>query len=606
MTAFFKKNRTLAAWTALLLAAGTMNISAQDIVVQSQFKPQVVSVGMKVVYELTIQGTQEKIKGRLPLVNGIEISSNPSVSRRVNIINGVRSVNAIYAFPAQTKSEGVFTIPSWEIEVAGKSYQVPAATIKVVPPGKELQETVILQLERPREAFFVGESVPCRLKLYIRSDVRYRLLDLPEKLGDAFIQSDLSEKPNATRERRGNQVYDAFVWPISLTPLKAGMENLSYQVKLLIAKSRPKRSSRGFFDDFFSDPFEDSFFNRNRGEEVIVHTDDITIQVLELPARGRPDSFTGAIGLLNMHIRLSDNDVQVGEPITLTIEISGEGNFERIPAPQLEESENFKVYPPKSQFVATDDIGWKGTKSFEYILIPQTEQIGEIPPVAFNFFEPNVRQYIDLTTEALPLSVSPAPPETLTFTPQTFARPIEPAPAEEEPAAPPALLPLQLLPGPWAQGIVPAFRSPLFLGGQLIPPILIASVILLRRRRLRLQSDSVYARRVSGGKRVRYWHRKAHQAIAEQDAEAFFEAAHRAIQESVGKRLKHRPETLTLSEVETILDDCQAGIDVCESIREFFEAADSIKFAGSPARNYDLREREKSLVNLLNTLESLR
>ena len=82
--------------------------------------------------------------------------------------------------------------------------------------------------------------------------------------------------------------------------------------------------------------------------------------------------------------------------------------------------------------------------------------------------------------------------------------------------------------------------------------------------------------------------------------------AHRAIQESVGKRLKHRPETLTMPEVETILDECNAGNDVRESIREFFEAADSIKFAGSPARNYDLRGREKALVNLLNTLESLR
>ena len=606
MTAFTKKNRTLAAWTALLLAAGTMNISAQDIVVLSQFKPQVVSSGMKAVYELTIQGTQEGIKGRLPPVSDIEISSNPSFSREVKIINGVHTVNVTYAFPVKTKSEGVFTVPSWEIEVAGKSYPVPAATLKVVPPGKELQQTVILQLKRPRETFFVGESVPCLLKLQIRSDVRYRLLAVPEKMGDAFIQSDLSEKPNATRERRGNQEYHTFVWPLTLTALKAGTENLFYQVKLIIEKPRPKKRSRGFFDDIFSDPFEDSFFNRNRGQEVIVQTGDTPIKVLELPARGRPDSFTGAIGLLNMHIRLSDNEVQVGEPITLTIEISGEGNFERIPAPRIEENENFKVYPPKSQFLATDAVGWKGTKSFEYILIPQTEQIGEIPPVAFNFFEPNVRQYIDLTTEALPLSVSPAPPEILAVTPQTFARPVEPAPAEEEPAEPPSLLPLQLLPGSWVQGIVPAFRNALFLGGQLIPPFLIASVILLRRRRLRLQSDSVYARGVRGGKRVRYWHRKARQAIVGQDAEAFFEAAHRAIQESVGKRLKHRPETLTLSEVETILDDCHAGTDVRESIREFFEAAYSIKFAGSPARNYDLREREKSLVNLLNTLESLR
>jgi len=602
MTAFFKKHRTLAAWTAVLLAAGTMNISAQEVVVLSQFKPQVVSAGMKVVYELTIQGTQENIKGRLPLVSGIEISSNPFASRGVKIINGVHSVNITYTFPVQTKSEGEFTIPTWNIEVAGKSYPVPAAKLKVVPPGKELQQTVILQLKRPRETFFVGESVPCLLKLQIRSDVRYRLLAVPEKLGDAFIQSDLSEKPNATRERRGNQEYDTFVWPLTITALKAGTENLSFQVKLIIEKPRPKKRSTGFFDDFFSD----SLFNRNRGQEVIVHTGDTPIKVLELPAQDRPDSFTGAIGLLNMRTRLSDNDVQVGEPITLTIEISGEGNFERIPAPRLEENENFKVYPSKSQFVATDNIGWKGTKFFEYILIPQTEQIGEIPPVAFNFFEPNVRQYIDLTTEALPLSVSPAPPETLAVTPQTFARLVEPAPAEEEPAAPPALLPLQLLPGSWVQGIVPAFRNALFLGGQLIPPFLIASVILMRRRRLRLQSDSVYARGVRGGKRVRYWHRKARQAIVGQDAEAFFEAAHRAIQESVGKRLKHRPDTLTLSEVETILDDCHAGTDVRESIREFFEAAYSIKFAGSPARNYDLREREKSLVNLLNTLESLR
>lgn len=581
---------------------------AQNAVVYSQFNPPVIHLGQSSSYEITVYGTQdvsqETIRGKLRSVDGLKISNNSSVSSEFKFIRGTRTTSITYSFNVQAEREGEFTLDAWQVNIKGRNYKVPAATLKVVPQGKEFEKSMFLKLDIPKEKFFIGESIPCHLKLYIRRDIQARMRAYPEKTGDAFTQSELRKEPKSGQVTIDGQIYRLFSWPLTLTALKAGEEVLSYKIELAVILPN-KRSRRSPFDTLFNDSFfnTDSLFNRGNFEDITLFTGDIAFDILELPIEGKPDNFSGAIGMFNLKTNLSTTNVEVGEPITLTLNVSGEGNFDRIAAPVLTETENFKLYPPKTEFTPTDDIGYHGTKSFEYIIIPQSEEVTAIPSMVFNFFDPESGEYIDLSTKTTPIKVLPAITQSTASTSALIEGQAE-DPVDVK--LPPALLPIQLLPGKWVDDTTPLFKKPVFMMGQLLPIILISLVALIRRRQLRFQRDEIFARRVSGSKSVRKWLTKARKAASRNDKSDFFESAQRAIQECVGRHFPRRSESLILAEIESYLREHNAADELHHNIRQFFNTADAIKFADGISESEPLSKWEKTLNKLLNDIEALR
>jgi len=580
---------------------------AQNAVVYSQFNPPVIHLGQSASYEITVYGTQdvsqETIRGKLRNVDGLKISNNSSVSSQFKFIQGTRTTSITYSFNVQAEREGEFTLEAWQVNIKGQNYRVPAAKLHVVPQGKEFEKSMFLKLDIPKDNFYVGESIPCHLHLYLRRDIQARMRAYPEKTGDAFTQSELRKEPHSAQETIDGQIFRLFSWPLTLTALKAGEEALSYKIELAVILPN-KRSRKSPFDTLFNDSFfnTDSLFNRGNFENITLFTGDISLEVLDLPIEGKPNVYSGAIGVFNLKTDVSSTTVEAGEPITLTLNANGEGNFDRIAAPVLTETENFKLYPPKTEFTPTDDIGYRGTKSFEYIIIPQSEEVTAIPSIAFNFFDPKTGEYIDLSTKTTPIKVLPALTQSPVLPSAIIAGQTE---DPEEVDLQPRLLPIQLLPGKWVNGITPVFKNPVYIASQLLPIILISIVALIRRRQLRFQRDEIFARKVSGSRSVRKWLTKARKAASKDDKSAFFESAQRAIQECVGRHFPHRSESLILAEIEGYLTEHNATDELHHNIRQFFNAADAIKFADGISESEPLSKWEKTLSKLLNDIEAL-
>src|SRR5690606_34729625 len=77
---------------------------------------------------------------------------------------------------------------------------------------------------------------------------------------------------------------------------------------------------RSLFDDFFGD----SFFGSKRGyEHLAIPSNPLSLEVLPLPEQGRPAEFTGLIGEFRFEAQAAPTEVSVGDPITLTIRVSG-------------------------------------------------------------------------------------------------------------------------------------------------------------------------------------------------------------------------------------------------------------------------------------------
>src|SRR5207253_4110376 len=137
--------------------------------------------------------------------------------------------------------------------------------------------------------------------------------------------------------------------------------------------------------------------------EVTVKSETIPLEVKPLPA-GAPLTFAGAVGNFSMTADANPKRVQVGDPVTVKVEIAGRGNFDRVSAPGLSDESGWHKYPPSSNFKQDDDVGISGTKTFELVVSPN-EKLTMVPPLAFTYFDPVKEKYATLQSETVPLIV---------------------------------------------------------------------------------------------------------------------------------------------------------------------------------------------------------
>jgi len=141
------------------------------------------------------------------------------------------------------------------------------------------------------------------------------------------------------------------------------------------------------------------------GEQVYAVARPVTVDVKDVPAEGRPDSFLGAIGAFTWSAGLAPTKAKVGDPMTLTLVLKGTGSLDGAFAPDLarmsDVAEKFKMYEP------TQEV--KGNRcEFTYTLRPLEAGIEAFPAVPASYFDVETGKYVTLETEPIPLEISKA------------------------------------------------------------------------------------------------------------------------------------------------------------------------------------------------------
>ena len=605
---FFKTGSILHLIWAAIFMAFYQDAGAQISRPVSQFNPASITLGQNAQYRVTL-AVKSSRNFKPPAPPGLELTYlGPSQSMQSTYTNGKfeTQVQTSFIFRASVKASGTYKVPAYTLKLERETFQVPAATLTVLPPdGKtqvSLDEVSFLKLVCPESPIYVGQVARCALNLYVLTAFPNSRYNQPIQLGDAFSQGGMDAKGVQSGERMHDLNYNKIAWPVTFIPLKSGPQTIEYQMVVEITVPRTSRPSRSSRNDIFDRFFNDDFFSfRNQKRQLNLTTREITLNILPLPEEGRPESFSGAIGKFSATQSLSAEEMNAGDPLTLTLEISGQGNFERIQAPQIEVGQSWKTYTPKAEFSPRDSLNFRGSKTFEYVLIPQHEDIEHTPEIHFSYFDPELESYAEMALPAATVTVNPAPVGTATFTAITAD-----SNGAYERLREKTLLPIELFPGTWVATLRPVFLSPQFLGWQAAPLIFLSGLIYIRKRQLRLREDFHYARNLRAGKSMRKWLAKSKIAASANDAEAFFAAAQRSIQESLNRHFKQSPDTLTQSEILEFLESKEVESELTGEVGQFFQTADALKFAGAAADSPSLKEREKSLAKLVGQLAGLK
>ena len=413
-----------------------VRIFAEEPEVSVSLDKQSVVFGDSVLLTITVRGISQAEPPQLPEISDFEVrfagSRQESFSSLTVIIQGRKVEQGasggglMFDYELIPKKKGVFNIPSFILTIAGRQYRTSEYSIEVVE-ANEAPEDIFLTLSADKNQVYLGEKILLTFKWYFNQNIQEYRINIPWLSG---LKNFLVEDPQLDKSKRyqrlvinGNEEvivekkseyykgrqYAVVVFKKILTPMSTGEYTLEpAHLKCDVVTGYKRRQRDRFFNDFFGSDIDD-FFGMGRKaitEAFSARSNSLSLMVRPLPEEGQPVSFSGAVGNFDFQVSVAPLKVKAGDPVTVTMKVSGHGNIEQIEIPQFPELPEFKGYEPETR-VEAKQIGVEsvGEKIFEKVLVPKKEGVYQIPPVSFSYFDSEKGRYQTITRGPFPVSV---------------------------------------------------------------------------------------------------------------------------------------------------------------------------------------------------------
>ncbi len=572
----------------LLAVCWLISTTAHAVTFSATLDRNVIRVGEQAVLTLRFDGGQPSGVPRLPDVPNLTIQY-AGQNQQLSIVNGQRAASLLLNYAVSASQPGDYTIPAFNVPVAGAMLPSQPLALKVHPAAAKLPDTetyrqfTFVRLRAGKTNVFVGEPFALEVRLYFNAAGE---IQMPSLLGDGFTLAPFQHQQG--QEQVGNAIFRVIVFRTVATAVKAGKLPLgpaqcSFNLHI-------RTSGNEVFD----------LFNRGvRAQAVTILSDPLDIAVQPLPDAGRPADFNGAVGNFQMSASASPVDVAVGDPITLRVQVSGRGGLDGVRMPPLEPGESFKLYPASATTEMPDPLTMTGVRKFEQVVQPQNADVKELPAFGFSFFDPDTRTYRTLKQPALPLKVraaaaTQAPTVVMTTTNAAAAA----AAATELVHIKPHL---GVLVSPGAS----ALRQPAFWALPGGPLALWLALLVRRKQAEKLANNPRLRRQRETEKLVNAGVAELSKQAAAAQTEQFFANLFRLLQEQLGERLDLAASAITEEVLDERLKGVGAGADLCQSLHELFQVCNAARYAPvrEPRELAKLAEQFSAAVTELRKLE---
>ena len=520
-----------------------------------------ISLGESAVLSLTFEGGQPASVPNLPSIPNLQ-AFNQGTSSQVSVVNGSVSSTETLTFALTPSQPGDYTIPAMTVSINGHDYSSQPVKLKVVPAGSTPatatgnNELAFLKLFVPKNEVYVGEVFRIELDLYLRNEVKgVRSPQLEPIEATGFTVGKVVEGQRR-QAQVGNNVYTVIPLIMSATAVKAG--------KLPLGPA-------GLSTTLMTPPL-DWFGQPTHAVPITLHAEPITVDVQPVPTDHAPPTFNGAVGSYTMNVTVTPTNVAVGDPITVKVEIQGRGAVNQISLPDQANWQQFKMYPPTSDFQTADQFGMDGAKTFALTVVPQSLDVKELPSFAFSYFDPDQKAFRTLTQPATPLIIRPSA--------SSMPPPIASS-GTTDPGPKPArdIAPIKVRLGEVTAQGPPLAMRPWFVALQGVPVAAFAFLLVGRKRRERLVSNPRLRRQMESERRVREGMRELRAAANANEREKFFAALFHVLQEQIGSSLDVPASAITESVVQDRLRPRNLPESVLQLIQELFQACNQYRYA---------------------------
>ena len=397
---------------------------------------------------------------------------------------------------------------------------------------------------------FVGQQVTYTFRVYSKVS-RTQQGDIVDPDFEGFWQKDMNQVRRYTAFVDGDS-YDVTERRVALFPTSAGTIMIE-PAALLIPR------------------------NPSNPDELLL-TEALTINVRELPDAPDAGSFDGAVGQFELSPTVDRQEIQLGEPVTLRLTVTGTGNLEQLPSPVLADTETWRVFNRPSEYqVATSENDLIGQKTFEWLLTALEPGLHSLPEMVFSYFEPSAQTYHTISTAEITVNVLPA------------------ADGVVSPVELPVVEPLALQTLPATLAYATNGISVLVVVLWIVPPAVAFVSWWQMRRRWQRQQNAAFYQRSEALK-----HALASLAAAQRSQDPY-----RNIREALltyfGDKMNSAPSTLSYLDIEVVMQ--QQGIEQETSNRVFsyLEQIDQAFYApGNADQNPQMVQQITDLMEALD------
>ncbi len=271
-----------------------------------------------------------------------------------------------------------------------------ATTLHAQPSPTAILDRVRANSNRPidfhaaafPDTVYVGQQVTYQVAVLLSESARTRLRRNPEFLPPelrGLLAYELGAPRRVAPRSYGGAPFEAHVFQRALFAVAPGT----------LMVPAPQLS--------YTLPQSSSYFSRE--ERFIVRAESAQLVVTPLPDVGRPPDYTGAVGVLRASVTIDSSTARVGDPLVLTVRVSGIGNVKLLPRPVLELSWASTVQGTERVSVDTSGAFVRGYKEFDWILTPSQAGRVEVPTLRYSYFDPYRGAYAYAETAPSALAV---------------------------------------------------------------------------------------------------------------------------------------------------------------------------------------------------------
>ena len=394
-----KKTKLIQIGIALALLIGMVVTAASPASAQSPVTAEVdrnqISTDETVMLTITLRGGNAG-RPEIPMMDGFQIVST-SKSTQISIINGKISSQAVYYYVLQPTQTGTLIIPGIPVAIDQQNYITQPISIEVsqgFAPAAPQQSAPANPAE-PTSEEFNGQEV------YAEAEVDNPVPYVGEQITHTFRFYRAINLP-------GQPTYEAPTfsgfWNESETQqvdYDVTIDNRLYRVVELTTVLFPTSAGEHHIEAAAL-TIPGSLFSS--GTRLTTNPLAVAVQPLPVPA---PESFHGAVGQFSIATSLDTAQVSVNEPVTLKVEVTGRGNFSTLPDPEMPVLNNWRSYEwtstVNSQLI---DSEYQGSRITQQLMVPGNAGEFTIPAISYTFFDPELHDYVTVSSDLLVLRVS--------------------------------------------------------------------------------------------------------------------------------------------------------------------------------------------------------
>ena len=387
----------------LFVAAGSAG--AENLSLTAELDNSEIWLGDSVQLTLFLQGSEEAIAPPLdiPGVRIEQLGGTVRSSRSITNINGrvTEDVRKAYVFGYRLTpgTAGQITIPSIQVVVEGTLLKTRPLSLNVRQP--QFSDDFRLELDFDRNRVYLNEE--CRLKVSFFYSKSLRTLDISipelanlEYEGEPATSSSEQYEININGSpvvfsRDDRNVFAGLSAVLVLRPDTAGKLSL--------------RNASASFESVTGYQRVQDFFGRIQNQEVygrnVIPGTTAMLEVSPFPEDNKPEDFFGLSGDISIKIEVEPDKVHIGDPITLTLEVSGMNNPE-IVIPPLERFFDYGIDIPDTRASASIS---GNTKTIRQTVRINDASVKSIPEIRFSYFNTDTESYQYAVADAVPLTV---------------------------------------------------------------------------------------------------------------------------------------------------------------------------------------------------------